>query len=294
MATVPAFVRILERRQASNASSIVQPDTSSASVQPDTSTSVVQSTPSSSFAPKPSSKSPSSAQHTSSTSSDIVIPISSTATTTNQDTGSKAPSSAQPSNNTPPESVAPASSASPSTKSPNSKPSNSKPSSHPPPSTNASPGRTQPNRVTSPNSASHGLPFRGSTSVYLPSGDAPYTLDTSPGGAPGGVSATLLGPLTTVFTPPAKCASLTVSASGSRSNYITDGQGLGATGGTTDIYVLRPSCYPEHPNLLNHVPVYSPGICPSSWTMHSFGITSRAGMPDLTTASCCPSYDLHT
>jgi hypothetical protein len=131
------------------------------------------------------------------------------------------------------------------------------------------------------------FPNTGSSYIPPPSRTIPSPIHVSPSS----LTPITLGPLTTKFTPPANCTSLIVSFSGSTSDYIT--QGFGITGGVTDIYVHRQSCYPEHPDLLNQIPIYSPGICPYSWTMHFLGVSYRPSMPHLTTATCCPSYDLH-
>jgi hypothetical protein len=144
-----------------------------------------------------------------------------------------------------------------------------------PDSTNTATGRTQPNGSRSPTNLPPGV-----------STGAGQGISNHGHVSPSGLVQVLVGSLTTTFTPPADCTSPIISASGSTSDYIT--QGFGATGGITDIYIHRQSCYPGQPDLLNQIPMYSPGICPYGWSMHSFGVTLQPGKPDWTTGLCCP------
>ncbi|OBT66461.1 hypothetical protein VE03_03654 [Pseudogymnoascus sp. 23342-1-I1] len=111
---------------------------------------------------------------------------------------------------------------------------------------------------------------------------------------------TLLGPLTTIFTPPATCQDLTIlSISTVFSTVVTVTNTL--SGGsvvsvstistvTTSMtaylekydYILDGSCYP--PDYTTYSAYYSPGRCPSAWE----GVVTTAQNAE-TTVQCCPT-----
>ncbi|OBT58659.1 hypothetical protein VE04_01091 [Pseudogymnoascus sp. 24MN13] len=111
---------------------------------------------------------------------------------------------------------------------------------------------------------------------------------------------TLLGPLTTIFTPPATCHDLTVlSISTVYSTVVTvtktisDGSAVSVytvptiTTSTTAYlekydYVLDGSCYPE--GYTTYSAYYSPGRCPAAWE----GVVTTAQNSE-TTIQCCPT-----
>ncbi|OBT97507.1 hypothetical protein VE01_04524 [Pseudogymnoascus verrucosus] len=111
---------------------------------------------------------------------------------------------------------------------------------------------------------------------------------------------TLLGPLTTIFTPPATCHDLTVlSISTVYSTVVTvtktisDGSAVSVytvptiTTSTTAYlekydYVLDDSCYPE--GYTTYSAYYSPGRCPAAWE----GVVTTAQNGE-TTIQCCPT-----
>ncbi|OBT89081.1 hypothetical protein VE02_01982 [Pseudogymnoascus sp. 03VT05] len=111
---------------------------------------------------------------------------------------------------------------------------------------------------------------------------------------------TLLGPLTTIFTPPATCHDLTVlSISTVFSTVITvtntiSGGSVASISTISTIttsttaylekydYILDGSCYPE--GYTTYSAYYSPGRCPSAWQ----GVVTTAQNGE-TTVQCCPT-----
>ena len=99
------------------------------------------------------------------------------------------------------------------------------------------------------------------------------------------MAATNVGPLTTIFTPPASCLSTVTSAMGSvsASDYSMF---IGHWGG----YAPGSRCYPAStvpiPFLSNYY--YSPGICPSGYSA-ACPWTGTELPASVTASLCCPS-----
>ncbi|KFY47230.1 hypothetical protein V494_00094 [Pseudogymnoascus sp. VKM F-4513 (FW-928)] len=114
------------------------------------------------------------------------------------------------------------------------------------------------------------------------------------------VAMDLLGPLTTVFTPPASCDILTVHTV---SNEYTTTEYVTNTGGSTVSsfptvttttavnlekfnYLMDGGCYP--PGMTARTAYYSPGRCPSAW----HGVLTTAQNNETTVQCCPPSFTL--
>ncbi|KFY88513.1 hypothetical protein V498_06757 [Pseudogymnoascus sp. VKM F-4517 (FW-2822)] len=111
---------------------------------------------------------------------------------------------------------------------------------------------------------------------------------------------TLLGPLTTIFTPPATCLDLTVLSISTVfktvvtvTSTLSDGSAVSVSTISTVTtsktaylekydYILDGSCYP--PNYTTYSAYYSPGRCPSAWE----GVITTAQNNE-TTVQCCPT-----
>jgi hypothetical protein len=97
---------------------------------------------------------------------------------------------------------------------------------------------------------------------------------------------TLLGPLTTIFTPPPDCTSITITLSNGTASPTAYAPGL---------LNIASSCLPSgqpigtaFETLSYGENYFSPGICPSSWSSILFSTFSFSGLVE-TTALCCPS-----
>jgi hypothetical protein len=101
--------------------------------------------------------------------------------------------------------------------------------------------------------------------------DALYSLDLKNPG----------GPLTTVFTPPAKCSSGLYEGS-----YAEDGDATGDAIRAV-VYLTERSdgdCYPSGYNVTGIQGYYSPGMCPSGYSTYSYATSGS-----LTSARCFPT-----
>jgi len=107
---------------------------------------------------------------------------------------------------------------------------------------------------------------------------------------------TLIGPLSTIFTPPVTCNSITafIDIRTSSNNVVTTEIALYAG---ANVFVPNNNCYPPGYNVtFGPSQYYSPGICPSGWYMLAIAITSTeadfrpksTAVPIETIGFCCP------
>lgn len=103
------------------------------------------------------------------------------------------------------------------------------------------------------------------------------------------MSVTVLGALTTIFTPPASCSDVITFAGPASPSPPTASEGSAWKGGygSKGDSACFPSGFPDIS--LQDRTYYSPGFCPHGWTSMTFSGETYASTVGLeTTAMCCP------